>query len=74
MREYVRACSRSTDISVEMERKAGKRKEVSRCENGKRCSHCGINNKAENVRNNPRKKIFHVLAKQQQTNDKRVCR
>lgn len=26
------------------------------CENGKCCSHCGINNKAKNVRNNPRKK------------------
>lgn len=50
-------------------------REVSWCKNGKRCSHCGINNKAKNVRNNPRKKeIFHVLAKQQQTNDKRVCR
>lgn len=69
----VSVCLRSTDISLEKERKTGKRKEANRRENGnvaltvvsiiRRKTYATI-----------QEKIFHVLAKQQQTNDKRVCR
>lgn len=72
MCKYVRACLRSTDISFEKGKENGKA-EVSRCENGnvaltvvsiiRRKTYATI-----------QEKIFHVLAKQQQTNDKRVCR
>lgn len=67
----MRACLRPMDLSLEKERKAGK--ETSRYENGnvalivvsiiRRKTYATI-----------QEKIFHVLAKQQQTNDKRVCR
>lgn len=70
MCKYVRACLRLMDISLKKEWKTGKRKEAIRCENGNVCSHCGINNKAENVRNNPRKNLSRVgktTANQRQT-------
>lgn len=67
----MRACLRSMDISLEKKRKkTGKRKEASRRENGNVALTGGINNKAENERNNPRKNLSRVgktTANQRQT-------